>query len=73
MCDLDVGEFVHTIGDAHIYLNHVDGAKEQLGRKPLVLPSIVLKDEIDIDNFTADDVQLVGYVSHGGIKLKMAV
>ena len=73
MCDLDVGEFVHTIGDAHIYLNHIDGAKEQLGRKPLVLPSIVLKDGIDIDNFTADDVQLVGYVSHGGIKLKMAV
>jgi len=74
VCDLQVGEFIHVLGDAHIYLNHVDQVKEQLTRSPLALPQLWLNPEVtDITKFTMDDIKLVGYESHPAIKAPMAV
>lgn len=70
------GDFVHTIGDAHVYLNHVDALKEQLERKPRAFPKLKLKDGKeynDIDGFDFDDFEVVGYKPHKTIKMKMAV
>ena len=73
-CNLDVGEFVHVLGDAHIYLNHVEQVKEQCDREPLPAPQLWLNPEItDITKFTMDDIRLDNYTSHGAIKAEMAV
>ena len=74
VCGLGVGEFVHVLGDAHIYLDHVEQVKEQLQREPLPAPQLWLNPEItDITRFTMADIQLNGYQSHGTIRAKMAV
>jgi thymidylate synthase len=74
VCDLGVGELIIVIGDAHIYENHFEQVKEQLSRDPLELPEIQLNPVVtDINNFTMDDVQLVGYTSHEAITAPMAV
>ena len=74
VCGLEVGEFVHVLGDAHIYLNHVEQVKEQLAREPLPAPTLWLNPDIkDITKFTMDDIRLDGYTSHGSIKAEMAV
>jgi thymidylate synthase len=74
VCELDVGEFVHVLGDAHIYSNHVEQVKEQLEREPLPAPTLRLNHNIkDIDKFTISDIELVGYKSHAAIKAEMAV
>ena len=74
VCDLAVGEFVHVLGDAHIYLNHVQQVNEQLKREPLPAPQLWLNPEIkDITRFTMDDVRLEGYTSHDAIRAEMAV
>jgi len=74
VCDLDVGEFVHVLGDAHIYLNHVEQVKEQLNREPLPAPQLVLNKDIrDITKFTIADIRLDGYTSHDAIQAEMAV
>ena len=74
VCDLDVGEFVHTLGDAHIYLNHVEQVKEQMRREPLPAPQLWLNPEIkDITKFTMADIRLDGYTCHDAIKAPMAV
>lgn len=74
VCGLGVGEFIHTTGDAHIYLNHVEQVKEQLSREPLPLPTLWLNPEIsDITKFTMSDIKLENYQSHGAIKAPMAV
>ena len=74
VCGLQVGEFVHVLGDAHIYLNHVEQVKEQLTREPLPAPTLWLNPDIkDITKFTMDDIMLVGYTSHQSIKAEMAV
>ena len=74
VCDLAVGEFVHVLGDAHIYLNHVQQVNEQLKREPLPAPQLWLNPDIkDIDKFTMDDVRLEGYTSHDAIRAEMAV
>jgi thymidylate synthase len=74
VCDLEVGEFVHVLGDAHIYLNHVDQVKEQLSREPLPAPRLWLNPDIkDITKFTMDDIRLEGYESHDSIAAPMAV
>lgn len=74
VCDLDVGELVIVLGDAHIYENHTEQVKEQLLRKPLSFPELKLNPSItDINKFTMDDVELIGYESHGAIKAPMAV
>ena len=74
VCGLGVGEFIHNIADAHIYLNHIDQVKEQLSREPMPLPRLELNRSVmDITEFTMDDIQLVDYVSHPTIKAPMAV
>ena len=74
VCGLQVGEFVHVLGDAHIYLDHVEQVKEQLTREPLPMPQLYLNPEItDITKFTMNDIRLENYQSHGAIKAKMAV
>lgn len=67
-------EFVHILGDAHIYHNHFDQVREQLVREPYPLPKLSLKEDIeDIDGFAMDDINLVDYKSHDWIKAEMAV
>jgi thymidylate synthase len=74
VCDLDVGEFVHVLGDAHIYLNHVEQVKEQLEREPLPAPQLQLNTSVkDITKFTMADIELVNYTSHGPIRAEMAI
>ena len=71
---LKAHEFVHSLGDAHIYHNHFDAVKEQLSREPLPLPMLKLNPAVtDINGFTMDDIELVGYQSHPPIKAAMAV
>ena len=74
VCDLGVGEFVHVLGDAHIYLNHIEQVKEQLRREPLPAPRLWLNPEIrDITKFTMADIRLDGYTSWSKIDARMAV
>lgn len=68
------GEFIHTLGDAHIYLNHLDQVKLQLTREPLPPPQMVINPEVnDIDGFRFEDFQLINYQSHPHIKGDIAV
>lgn len=74
VCDLKVHEFVHTVGDAHIYLNHIDQVNEQLSRTLYSLPTLWINSSIkDIDSFTMDDFKLIDYRHHPSIKAPMAV
>ena len=74
VCNLEVGELIITIGDAHIYNNHIDQVKEQISRKPFAAPTIWLNPEISvITDFGMEDVGLIGYESHEAIKAPMAV
>ena len=74
VCGLAVGEFVHVLGDAHIYLNHVEQVKEQLTREPLPAPTLWLNPDItDITKFSMADIRLDGYQSHEAIRAEMAV
>lgn len=71
---LKPGEFVHSLGDTHIYHDHFDAVKEQLSREPLPLATLKLNPAIkDIDQFTMADIELENYQSHPPIKAKMAV
>ncbi len=72
--DLEPGEFIHVLGDAHIYKNHLNQVKEQLSRKPYDSPTLWLNPKVkDIDGFTMDDVKLENYQHHPRIKAEMAV
>ncbi len=71
---LNAGEFVHTFGDAHLYLNHMDQVEEQLSREPLPLPRMRINPGVrDIFSFSFDDFELVDYQSHPAIKAPIAV
>lgn len=74
VCDLELGEFVHSFGDAHIYSNHMDQAREQLSREPYDLPKMEINPEVkDIFSFKYEDFELVGYKAHSHIKGKVAI
>lgn len=74
VCQLNVGKLVISVGDAHIYQNHIDQVKEQLTRKPLAFPTLKLNPEIKvITDFKMTDIELVDYKSHESIKAPMAV
>lgn len=74
VCDLEVGEFVHTTGDTHIYLNHLEQVNEQIKREPKKLPKLVLNNDIkNIFDFKIDDIKLVDYDCHPAIKAEVAV
>ena len=74
VCNLEVGDFVHTIGDAHLYTNHFDQARLQLSRSPYPLPELKLNKEIkNIFDFRFEDIEIVNYTSHPTIKAPIAV
>ena len=73
-CNLDVGDLIITIGDAHIYQNHFDQVKEQISREPFPLPTLRLNLDInDVTKFTMKDIELVNYQCHDAIRAPMAV
>ena len=74
VCGLGVGDFIHTIGDAHLYLNHLEQAREQVSREPLSLPTLKLDSKImDIDEFTGDHIAIEGYEHHPHIAAPISV
>ena len=74
VCNLKPGDFTHMLGDAHVYLNHIEPLKEQLSREPYRFPTLKIKRAVDnIEDFTFEDFELSNYVSHKKIEMKMAV
>ena len=74
VCGLEPGDFVHTLGDAHLYLNHLEQADEQLGRQPYPLPTMRINPAVkSIFDFQYEDFELVGYQAHPHIKAQVAV
>ena len=73
-CDLEVGDFIWTGGDTHLYSNHLEQTQLQLARTPLPLPTLVIKRRpADIFSYVYDDFELVGYESHPHIKAPVAI
>ena len=70
---LEPGDFVHTLGDAHLYLNHLDQAREQLTRQPYAFPRLEIADRADLFSFEYEDFKLRGYQAHDSIKAPIAV
>ena len=74
VCGLEYGEFIHTFGDVHLYLNHIEQADEQLRREPRPLPRMALNPAVrSIFGFTYADFTLTGYHPHPAIKAPVAV
>lgn len=74
VCDLVPGDFIHTFGDAHLYLNHLDQVKLQLSREPYPLPTMRLNPAVnDLFSFSYDDFELVNYQAHPAIKAPIAI
>ena len=74
VCDLEVGDFVHTFGDAHIYSNHMEQVNLQLSRTPYKKPTMKINSEVkNINDFKMEDFELVDYICDEAIKAKMAV
>ncbi|WP_419148772.1 thymidylate synthase [Pseudoalteromonas 'SMAR'] len=74
VCDLELGDFVHTFGDAHLYLNHMEQVEQQLSREPFAKPTMKINPEVkDIFGFTFADFELVDYQCHPHIKAPVAI
>jgi thymidylate synthase len=74
VCGLRAGDFVHTFGDVHLYSNHFEQAREQLGREPLPLPTLTLDPSVnDIFEFRAEHIGIDNYHPHAAIKAPVAV
>jgi len=74
VCDLEVGDFVHTFGDAHIYANHFEQVETQLAREPRPLPTLKITRAVpSIFDFAFEDFEISGYDPHPHIKAKVAV
>lgn len=73
VCGLEPGELIHTLGDAHLYSNHFEQAREQLSREPFPLPQMRIAPGRQIDEFDLGDFELVGYQAHPSIKAPIAV
>ena len=74
VCDLELGDFVHTFGDAHLYLNHMEQVEEQLSREPLALPTMRINSAVNsIFDFTFEDFELTDYQAHPHIKAPISV
>jgi thymidylate synthase len=74
VCDLGMGEFVHTFGDAHLYLNHVEQARLQLTRQPYPLPQMRINPNVkSIFDFDYEDFELTGYQAHAHIRAEISV
>ena len=74
VCDLEPGEFVHTMGDTHIYMNHLEQVKLQLTREPKKLPKMKINPNVkNIFDFVYEDFELVGYEAHPHIKGEVSV
>ena len=73
VCGLEPGEFVHTLGDAHLYLNHLEQARTQLAREPLPFPTLRVADKDDLFAFEFEDFKLEGYQAHPSISAPIAV
>jgi len=74
VCNLKPGEFIHTLGDTHVYINHIEPLEEQLKRTPRSFPKLEIKRKVDnIDSFVYEDFELIDYHPHPPIKMEMAV
>lgn len=74
VCDLELGDFVHTLGDVHVYKNHLDQCSLQLTRNPRPLPTMKINPDVkNIDDFKYEDFELVGYDPHPGIKGEISI
>jgi thymidylate synthase len=74
VCDLGVGDFIHTLGDAHLYSNHMDQTKLQLSREPKPLPQLTIKRQVkSIFEFQFEDFEVTGYDPYPAIKGEVAV
>ena len=74
VCGLDCGEFIHVIGDAHVYSNHVEPLRKQIIRNPRPFPKLYMNPNVsDIEKFTYDDFEIVGYKPYPKISMPMAV
>ena len=74
VCDLEVGDFIHTLGDAHIYKNHIEQVNLQLTREPMELPTVKINPDVkNIEDFVFEDFEIVGYNSHPHIAGKVSV
>ena len=74
VCDLEPGDFVHTFGDAHLYLNHLEQTELQLSREPYPLPQMIINPEVrNLLEFRFEDFELIGYQSHPHIKAPIAI
>jgi thymidylate synthase len=73
-CNLDVGEFVYFLGNAHIYEEHINSLKEQIIREPYIFPKINIKNIYEnIDDYTIDDFEIIDYQCHKKIVMNMIV
>jgi thymidylate synthase len=74
ICKLKTGDFIHTLGDAHIYINHLEQLKIQITRKPRPFPTIKFLRDIDkIEDFKFEDIEIINYNPHPKLKMEMAI